>query len=134
MTKNSDQKNNLTQLQRAAVAAIVETTTAKEAAEKCGAAESTIYKYLQDPVIMAEVRIYERQRRDTVGYRLAAEAHEHLDVIAGVSRGEIKDTEDVKASVRLRAALGWMDLYQKTEEMTQLEARVTELEARAGHG
>jgi hypothetical protein len=129
MTKNDDQKKNLTQLQKQAVIAIVETKNAKEAAAACGAAESTIYKYLQDPVIMAEVRAYEKRIRDTVGYRLAVGSNEALDIIQGVAKGEIVDTEDIRASVRLRAAIAWLDNLYRTQDMTEIEQRLTALEA-----
>jgi len=129
MTKNDDRKNNLTQLQKKAVIAIVENKTARDAAKACGAAESTIYKYMQDPVIMAEVRAYEKQIRDTVGYRLASGSNEMLDIIEGVAKGEIIDTDNVRASVRLRAAIAWLDNLYRTQDMTEIELRLTALEA-----
>jgi len=130
MTKNDDQKkNSLTQLQKKAVIAIVENKTAREAAKACGAAESTIYKYMQDPVIMAEVRAYEKQIRDTVGYRLASGSHEALDIIQQIAKGEIVDTDDIRASVRLRAAIAWLDNLYRTQDMTEIERRLTALEA-----
>jgi hypothetical protein len=129
MTKNDDRKNNLTQLQKKAVIAIVENKTARDAAKACGAAESTIYKYMQDPVIMAEVRAYEKQIRDTVGYRLASGSNEMLDIIEGVAKGKIIDTDNVRASVRLRAAIAWLDNLYRTQDMTEIELRLTALEA-----
>lgn len=129
MTKNDDQKK-LTQLQKKAVIAIVENRTAREAAVDCGAAESTIYKYLQNPAVMFEVRQFEKQIRDTVGYRLAVGSNEALDVIEGVARGEITDTDDIRASVRLRAAIAWLDNLHRTQDMSDLERRVSALEAK----
>jgi hypothetical protein len=128
MTKNDDRKK-LTQLQKKAVIAIVEEKTARDAAKACGASESTIYKYMQNPVIMAEVRAYEKQIRDTVGYRLASGSNEMLDIIEGVAKGEIIDTDNVRASVRLRAAIAWLDNLYRTQDMTEIELRLTALEA-----
>ena len=131
MTKNNSikSKKSFTRLQKLAIEAIVTTRTAKEAAVKCGAAESTIYKYLQNPVIMAEVRTYEKQIRDSVGYRLAVGSNGALDIVEGVFKGEITDTDDTKAAVRLRAAVAWLDNLYKTQDMTDLERRVNALEA-----
>jgi hypothetical protein len=128
MTKNDDRKK-LTQLQKKAVIAIVEEKTARDAAKACGASESTIYKYMQNPVIMAEVRAYEKQIRDTVGYRLASGSNEMLDIIEGVAKGKIIDTDNVRASVRLRAAIAWLDNLYRTQDMTEIELRLTALEA-----
>jgi len=130
MTINDGQKK-LTRLQRAAVAAVVTTRTAKEAAAVAGCSESSVYKWLQDPAFKAEVDAYEAMIRDAFRYQLADKSQYALTVIGGVMSGNIKDTEDTKASVRLRAALGWTDLVIKTSEQSDLERRVSLLEAKA---
>jgi len=129
MTKNDDQKK-LTRLQRAAVDAILETKTAKEAAALAGCSESSIYKYLQDPAFNAEVWQREKQIRDAVGFRLASGANNMLDVIEQVANGEIKDDRGVRASVRLRAAMAWLDNHHRTQDQADLERRVSALEAK----
>lgn len=132
MTKNDDQKK-LTRLQRAAVDAILETKTAKEAASRAGCSESSIYKYLQDPAFNIEVRQREKQIRDAVGYRLASGANVMLDVIEQVAKGEIKDEPGKRASVRLRAAMAWLDNHHRTQDQADTERRLSDLEARASH-
>lgn len=128
MTKNDDQKK-ITRLQRAAVDAILETKTAKEAADLAGCSESSIYKWLQDPIFNAEVRAHEKQIRDAVGYRLANGANEMLDVIEKVAKGVIKDERGTRASVRLRAAMAWLDNHHRTQDQADIERRLSALEA-----
>ena len=128
MTEN-DSRKKLTKLQRLAVVAIVSNKTAKAAAIACGASESTIYKYFKNPRVMEAVRSYEKGIRDNVGYRLAIGANDALDIVEGVAKGEIVNTRDTNASVRLRAANIWLDQLYKTQDMTSLEARVSSLEA-----
>lgn len=131
MPKN-DGRKNLTRLQRSAVTAMVTTRTAKEAAALAGCSESSIYKWNRRPEFKAAIAEYEAMIRDAVRHELAAKAGEALDVIGGVMTGEVVDTEDTRASVRLRAALGWMDLVYKTGDQAEIEARVSALEARLG--
>ena len=128
MTKNDDLRKKLTPLQRKAVPAVVTTKTAREAAEKAGCSESSIYKWLQEADFKAEVVTYETVIRDAIRYQLADGAREAADVIRDVMTGEIRDEDDLKASVRLRAALGWLDLVIRTQTDTEIERRLTELE------
>jgi phage terminase small subunit len=130
MQKNGSQKKKLTRLQRAAVAAIVTTSTNSEAAAVAGCSERSIYVWLKDPNFKAAVAEYESMVREAVRHQLAIGAREALNVVEGVYKGDIVDTEDLKVSVRLRAALGWLDLHIRTGDESDLEARVTKLEAR----
>lgn len=129
MTKNDGQKK-LTRLQRAAVEAVVTTRTAKEAAAVANCSESSVYKWLQMPHFKRAVAEYEGMVRDAIRHELAHRATYALTVIGGVMTGQIKDQEDTRASVRLRAALGWMDLVYKTGDQADLERRVSALEAK----
>ena len=128
MTKNDDRKN-LTRLQRKAVPAVVTTSTAREAAIVADCSESSIYKWLQEPAFKAAVAEYEKVIRDAIDHRLTTGANEALDVIGEVMQGTITDTEDLRASVRLRAAIAWMDTHIKTREDLDIERRVSALEA-----
>jgi len=130
MTKNDDQKK-LTRLQRAAVDAILETKTAKEAADLAGCSESSIYKWLQEPAFNSEIRKREKLIRDAIGYRLATGSNEMLDVIEQVARGEIRDERGTRASVRLRAAMAWLDNHHRTQDQADIERRLAALEAKA---
>jgi len=129
MTKNDDQKK-LTALQKKAVPAVVTAATAKEAAEIAGCSESSIYKWrLHDPDFKAAVAEYEAMIRDDIRHQLADKSKFALSVIGGVMTGNVKDERDVRASVRLRAAIAWMDLVVKTQEDTDIERRLSALEA-----
>ena len=126
---NNDGRKKLTRLQRAAVAAIVTTSTAKEAAAACGCSESSIYKWQRVPAFKAAVAENEALIRDAVRYQLSIKSKNALDVIEQIMTGDIKDDPDLRASVRLRAALGWMDLVIKTGNEADIERRVSALEA-----
>jgi hypothetical protein len=130
MTKNDDRKK-LTRLQRAAVVAVVTTSTAREAAAVADCSESSIYKWLQEPTFRAAVAEYEKVIRDAIDHRLTTGANAALDVIEGVAKGEITDTDDTRASVRLRAAVAWLDTHIKTREDLDIERRVSALELKA---
>ena len=130
MTEN-DSGIKLTRLQSKAVPAVVTTNTAIEAAVVAGCSESSIYKWLQEPAFKAAVAEYEKVIRDAVDHRLTTGANEALDVIGGVMNGDITDTDNVRASVRLRAAIAWMETHIKTREDLDIERRVSALEAKA---
>lgn len=130
MTKNDNQsRKKLTRLQRKAVIAVVETTTAKEAAAACGASESSVYKWMRDPTFKAEVDAYEKMIREAVDHQFTTKATIAQAVIGGVMTGKIRDEPDLKASIRERAAKDWLDLHIRTRDQSDLEARVTKLES-----
>lgn len=130
MMENDVQKK-LTTLQKKAIPAVVTSATAKEAAELAGCSESSIYKWrLHNPAFKAAVAEYEAMIRDDIRHQLAEKSKDALKVIGGIMTGEITDDGDLRASVRLRAAIAWMDLVIKTQEQTDFERRLTELEAR----
>jgi phage terminase small subunit len=129
MTKNHGKKK-LTPLQRKAVPAVVTTNTAIEAAAVAGCSESSIYKWLQEPKFKAAVADYEKVIRNAIDHRLTVGANDALDVIGGVMNGTITDTENMRVSVRLRAAIAWMETHIKTREDLDIERRLSALEAK----
>ena len=128
MTKNDDHRKKLTAKQRKAVPAVVTTKTAREAAIKAECSESSVYKWLQDPAFKAEVVTYETMIRDAIRYQLVDGAKEAADVIRNIMSGTVRDEDNLRASVRLRAALGWLDLVVRTQTDTDVERRLSELE------
>ena len=126
-----DGRKKLTPLQRKAVPAVVMTNTAIEAAAVVGCSESSIYKWLQEPAFKTAVADYEKVIRDAIDYRLTVGANEVLDVIGAVMKGSVIDTENARASVRLRAAIAWMDTHIKTRENLDIERRLCALEAQS---
>ena len=125
MTKNDKNFTGLTRLQKDAVAAVVATKTYKEAAELAGASESSVYKWMRDPIFRAAVLERENGLRAASGRRLARDAQSSLDVIYNIMLDG-----DNPAGLRLQAAKAWQDYLIKTGDITELEDRVTKLEAK----
>lgn len=126
MIKNDDFYTELTRLQRDAVAAVVVSKNYKEAAEIADCSESSIYKWMRDPVFRAAVLERENGLRAASGRRLARDAQSSLDVIYN-----IMTDEGNPAGLRLQAAKAWQDYLIKTGDITELENRVTILEAKS---
>ena len=125
MTKNDKKNTGLTRLQKDAVTAVVASKTYKEAAELAGCSESSVYKWMKNPVFRAAVLERENGLRAASGRRLARDAQSSLDVIHN-----IMTDEGNPAGLRLQAAKAWQDYLIKTGDITQLEDRVTKLEAK----
>jgi hypothetical protein len=125
MTKNDKKNTGLTRLQNDAVTAVVASKTYKEAAELAGCSESSVYKWMKNPVFKAAVLERENGLRAASGRRLARDAQSSLDVIHN-----IMTDEGNPAGLRLQAAKAWQDYLIKTGDITQLEDRVTKLEAK----
>lgn len=126
MHKIAGNPSDLTRLQRAAVAAIVTTNTNAEAAAVAGCSERSIYSWMNDPKFRAVLIARENQIRDATGRRLAVDAHTALDVMH-----DVMTSTDNPDDLRLRASRAWLDFWIKTRDQSDLEARVTALEARA---
>ena len=124
MTKNRENRVDLTRLQNKAIDALVKTTTNREAAEKAGCAESSIYKWLNDPIFRAELLARENRSRDASGRRLAVQFDDILNIVYEIATNEANPPD-----LRLRACRTWADYWIKTKEDTDLERRVSNLEA-----
>lgn len=129
MENYTDSGRKLTTLKRKAVQALIETDTIKAAADQAGCAESSIYKWLKEPVFKYEVTRLENIIRDASGRILAKDSKKALDVIR-----EIMDDINQDARLRLRAAMAWFDYTLKTQDTSELEARITALEANLKDG
>ena len=114
----------LTSLQKKAIPAIIATKTAKEAAELAGCSDSSIYKWMQKPIFRAAVLERENGLRAASGRRLARDAQKSLDVIYNIMADKRNP-----GGLRLQAAKAWQDYLLKTGDITELERRVTALEA-----
>jgi len=125
MTKNDKKITGLTRLQKDAVAAVVATKTYKEAAALAECSESSVYKWMNNPTFRAAVLERENGLRAASGRRLARDAQSSLDVIYNIMADE-----DNPAGLRLQAAKAWQDYLIKTGDITDLENRVTKLEAK----
>ena len=121
------QGRGLTRRQERAIEALLTTTTRAEAAQAAGCAESSIYKWLVDPVFMAELIRRENILRRETGRQLAQDAKKALDLI----RGFIED-ERTDKRLRLKAADLWLSYLIKTQDDSEIEERLTALERRLG--
>jgi len=74
MTKNDDLFTELTKLKRDAVAAVVVSKSYREAADLAGCSESSVYKWMRDPIFKAAVLERENGLRAASGRRLARDA------------------------------------------------------------
>jgi hypothetical protein len=125
MKENVEKRGVLTRLQSKAIDALVNTTTNQAAAELAGCAESSIYQWMKDPIFRAELLARENRLRDATGRRLAVQIDEILDIMIEIARKETNGDD-----LRLRACRAWADYWIKTKEQSELERRVSALEAR----
>lgn len=116
-------KSALNANQRRALAALLEHTTVREAAESVGLAERTLYNYLSDETFKAELR----QRQDAILASVTS-------ALVGLSGEAVTTLRDLLGSttasdaVKCRAALGWLRHTRDAVELDSLADRVTALE------
>ena len=123
MTENGTLSAN----QKKAITALLSEPTVRDAAKAAGLGERTMYRYLSNPTFKAELR----QRQDEIlAATTAALVGLAGDAVATL-RGVLQD-KDASASVKVRAALGWLAHTQKTVELDDLAARIAALEERIG--
>lgn len=125
MKENGDFGGKLTSLQWKVVKALIESSTIKEAAAVAGCSESSVYKWLKEPVFNAELLRLENQLRNATGRALAKDSGKALDVIR-----ELMVNRQTEPGLRFRAACAWLDYTLKTQDYSELEARVAALEAK----
>ena len=119
-------KTVLSTRQRAFIAAIVAGMTHAEAAQTLGVTARTCTRYAGDPLVKAALSEAMDATFGQVTTRMAGGTNEALDVLRGI----MKD-KTVSASVRVRAAVAWLDAAPKWREAVDLVDRVTALEQRA---
>ncbi len=126
MDKNHGDTLNRTQ--NKAIKALLQTNTRAEAAKAAGIAESTLYKYLADPVFRSVLLEQENILRQDVGRRLAKDTNHVVNLLA-----EMIDNREGLNDDRLwlRALELWLDYHLKTGDQSDLERRISLLEARA---
>jgi hypothetical protein len=111
------------------LAALLTSNTRKEAAQKSGVSERTIYSYLQDPVFLEQ---YEAGRRELV--KAATEQIQRGLAPAITALREI--TEDGKAgrTARVAAARALLEYGIRLSEITDIYNRLDKLEEQAREG
>ena len=116
-------KTVLSTRQRAFIAAIVSGLTHEEAAETLGVTTRTCTRYAGDPLVKAALSGAMDATFGQVTTRMASGTNQALDVLRG-----IMTEETVSASVRVRAAVAWLDAAPMWREAVDLVDRVTALE------
>jgi hypothetical protein len=112
--------------QNKAIKALLETNTRAEAAAAAGIAESTLYKYLADPVFRSVLLERENILRRDVGRRLAKDTNHVINLLSEF----IEDREAINDDrLWLRALDLWVDYHLKTGDQSDIERRLTALEA-----
>lgn len=121
---DNNETRGLSTQQMKAIASLMLEPSAEEAAAAIGTGRTTIYRWLRDPDFLAELRLAETAAVDAASRRLASLSNQALAVIAGIMMDEA-----INASVRLRAAVSWLEQMVRIREATQLELRVAAIEA-----
>ena len=119
-------KTVLSTRKRAFIGAIVAGMTHAEAAATVGVTARTATRYMGDPLVKAALSEVMDATFGQVTQRMAGGTNEALDVLRGI----MADVA-VSASVRVRAAVAWLDAAPKWREAVDLVDRVTALEQRA---
>ncbi len=94
--------------QKRAIAALMQHSTARKAAEVAGIGESTMYHYLADPVFRAELARKQEALADAAMANLAGLASLALDAL----RESLED-EDTPPATRVRAAIAVLDRVER---------------------
>lgn len=118
-----NESSGLTRLQERAIEGLLTTPTRAEAAKAAGCSERALYKWLGQPGFRSELLERENGLRREVGRRLAQGANQALDLLK-----KFINDQNADARLRLRAADLWLSYLIKTQEFSELEARVTDLE------
>lgn len=113
----------LTTKQRKAIVTLLSARTIGDAARLAVVSETTLYRWLRDPVFLAELRSAEGQLLDQATRRLLQMQGGSLDVLDGL----ISDI-DVDNTNRRLAAQTVLNVLLKIRELVTIEERVNELE------
>jgi len=114
----------LSRTQIKAIGALLTANSRAEAAALAGCSERSIYYWLEDPVFSSELLKREAVLRREVGLELAKNAGEVQDIILSIAR----TSQDER--VRLRAADVYLSYLIRTQEQSDIERRLSALEAR----
>jgi len=109
--------------QRLAIRSLLECSRIEDAADRAGVTDRTVYRWLQDPLFVAELRAAETTALGDAIRSLIADQRSNYDVIKS-----IRDDRRNSAAVRLRAAVAIDRSLLKWRHFQDFEERVTELE------
>ncbi len=112
-------------IQRRFVERLAEGESIAQAGKSVGVSRRTAYRWAGDPRVRVALSALQDAALSDVARRLQAGARNMLAVLEAVAT----DTDET-AAVRLRAALGWLDLSFRATELLDLAQRLEELEER----
>ncbi|MDP4086803.1 MAG: hypothetical protein Q8934_19745 [Bacillota bacterium] len=115
--------NGLTPKQEKAIAALISEPTILLAAEKTGASEATIHRWLRDESFN---KAYKESRRALISQTISS-LQQTTNQAVNTLR-EVMGNGDAPASSRVQAARTILEMAFKAYEMEDLAARVEELE------
>jgi len=114
---------NLSVKQRRCVVALLECSRVEDAAERAGVTDRTVYRWMQDPVFVSELRQAETSAIGDAIRSLIADQKSNYEVMKLV-----RDDKRSSAAVRLRAAVALDNSLLKWRQFQDFEERITELE------
>jgi len=116
---------DLTPQQHAALIALLEHSTVREAASSAGVHKATLYKWLQDPAFRAAYRVARREAITRATARLQQVSSEAVEVLR-----EVMNDPAQQGAARVGAARIVLDYAARMTELEDLGARVEVLEGR----
>ena len=123
MQINTQKTAQLKPKQRAVLEALLTERTKRAAAARAGVSERQLYVWLKDPIFKSALLDAETQARNEIKRRIIKRAESLADTIA-----DIMESDEVTPAVRLQAAARLGDLFFKTDDQADLDARITALE------
>jgi hypothetical protein len=124
MSENDREKRRLTAKQRRAIEALLSGATKGQAADAAGVTPRTLSRWRSLPEFDDELRWRSNQAIDDATRRLTGGLDRMVDVLLAVA----EDAES-PASVRVRAALGWINAQVKLVELNEVIERLEALES-----
>jgi hypothetical protein len=121
----SRSEKNLTAGQWQAIASLVASGDLREAAGVAGCSVRTIRRWREDADFSAELTEAERQALRVTARRLAGASEKASDALV-----KIVSNENIAPGVRVRAALGILDVAIRYAAHVDLEARISALESK----
>ena len=112
--------------QRAAIALLAQGVAKQTVAAELDVRPWTVSKWLRDPVFVDGLRQAQDEALGRVARRLTEGGAEMLDIL-----GDIARDKKLSATVRVRAALGWLGQLWRAVELHDLAERIAALEQKA---
>lgn len=116
----------LTARQQAFVGALLAGLTQTEAAQTIGVTTRTATRYMAEPLVRAALSQAQGDALAQVTRRMNAGANRALDTLH-----DVMSDSTMPPSVRVRAALGWLEQSFKARELLEIEQRLEALEEMA---